>query len=215
MRPIVTSTLSQRLWITIAIAIAPVILFALFDYQERRDRAVQEIYNEIDHFLGDVHRTAQSAHETVENALKIMARANDLDALDAAECSGIASRLSQTFERFANIGAALPDGSVFCSAQPLSGPVNVSDRVWFRASVSSDFIGPGEFVIGRITGKPGMVFGYPLRGPSGELFAVLFAAINLDWFEHLFTGANLPADWEASVISHTGQVLARHRNKSR
>jgi diguanylate cyclase (GGDEF)-like protein/PAS domain S-box-containing protein len=204
----IRTSLNFRLWLTIAIAVLPVLLFALFDYDERRRQAVAETRAEIALRLADANREAQAAHRAVALVLRIMSRSNDLQSLDSAQCSGIAGRLLDSLEGFANIGAALPDGTIFCSGRPMSSAVSVVDRAWFQVSLAGEGISPGEFVIGRVSGKPGMAFGYPLRAADGTLRAVLFTTITVTWFDRLIEGFRLPEGWEASVVSGTGLVLA-------
>ena len=210
----IRTSLNFRLWLTIAIAVLPVLLFVFFDFHERREQAVAETRAEIALRLADANREAQAAHRAVALVLRIMARSNDLQALDSAQCSGIAGRLLKSLDGFANIGAALPDGEIFCSGRPMSAPVTVIDRAWFRTSLDSDEISPGEFVIGRVSGTPGMAFGYPLRAADGTLRAVIFATITVAWFDRLIEGFRLPEGWEASVISNSGLVLAHQPERA-
>ena len=211
----IRTSLNFRLWLTIAIAVLPVLLFALFDYDERRRQAVAETRAEIALRLADANREAQAAHRAVALVLRIMARSNDLQSLDSAQCSGIAGRLLDSLEGFGNIGAALPDGTIFCSGRPMSSAVSVVDRAWFQVSLAGEGISPGEFVIGRVSGKPGMAFGYPLRAADGTLRAVLFTTITVTWFDRLIEGFRLPEGWEASVVSGTGLVLAHQPEPER
>ena len=210
----IRTSLNFRLWLTIAIAVLPVLLFVFFDFHERREQAVAETRAEIALRLADANHEAQAAHRAVALVLRIMARSNDLQALDSAQCSGIAGRLLESLDGFANIGAALPDGEIFCSGRPMSAPVTVIDRAWFRTSLDSDEISPGEFVIGRVSGTPGMAFGYPLRAADGTLRAVIFATITVAWFDRLIEGFRLPEGWEASVISNSGLVLAHQPERA-
>ena len=209
------NSLNFRLWMTVAIAVVPLFLFALIDYQERREQAIDDIQTEISHRLADASREAQSAYRSVAQVLRIMAASDDLASLDTEDCIGIARRLLASVDGFANIGAALPDGRVFCSAGAGATPVTVADRSWFRLAVEEKDISPGEFIIGRITGKPGLVFGYPLVTPAGEVRAVIFASITLSWFDRLIEGFRLPQGWEASVISAGGQILAHQPDAAR
>ena len=124
----IRTSLNFRLWLTIAIAVLPVLLFALFDYDERRRQAVAETRAEIALRLADANREAQAAHRAVALVLRIMARSNDLQSLDSAQCSGIAGRLLDSLEGFGNIGAALPDGTIFCSGRPMSTPIGSLTR---------------------------------------------------------------------------------------
>ena len=202
------NSLNLRLWLTIAIAVLPILLFTLIDYGERREQALAAIHTEVGDRLAGARREAQAAHRAVALALRIMARSGDLQSMDPSACTEIARRLIGSLEGFANIGAAHPDGAVFCSAQASTAAVSVADRAWFRNAMRAEGISAGEFIIGRISGKPGIVFGYPLNGPSGELRAVLFASIAMTWFDRLIEGFDLPPDWEASVVSAGGYVLA-------
>ena len=211
----IRSSLNFRLWLTIAIAVLPVLLFAFLDYDERRRQAVAETRAEIALRLADANREAQAAHRAVAFVLRIMARSNDLRTLDGEQCSGIAGRLLDALEGFSNIGAALPDGQVFCSGRPARSAIDVRDREWFRSSLDGEGISPGEFIIGRVTGKPAMAFGFPLRAEDGSLRAVFFATITVTWFDSLIERFRLPEGWEASVISKSGLVLAHQPESAR
>jgi hypothetical protein len=74
----IRTSLNFRLWLTIAIAVLPVLLFVFFDFHERREQAVAETRAEIALRLADANREAQAAHRAVALVLRIMARSNDL-----------------------------------------------------------------------------------------------------------------------------------------
>ena len=159
--------------------------------------------------------TEDAALGSMRQTFQIMARADNLQSLDPQDCSGLAQRLLQSMEDFANLGAALPDGTVFCSASPGQTRVSVTDRNWFQEAQSGEGITSGEFVTGRISGKPGMVFGYPVRDADGTLKAVLFASIQSGWFDKLIAEFKLPQGWNAFLLSDTGTVLSYHPAASR
>ena len=159
--------------------------------------------------------TEDAALGSMRQTFQIMARADNLQSLDPQDCSGLAQRLLQSMEDFANLGAALPDGTVFCSASPGQTRVSVTDRNWFQEAQSGEGITSGEFVTGRISGKPGMVFGYPVRDADGTLKAVLFASIQSGWFDKLIAEFKLPQGWNAFLLSNTGTVLSYHPAASR
>jgi len=204
------NSLHLRLWLTIGLAVVPVLLYVLFDYHERRTQAVARAHEDVAQHLTSARREAFGAHQRVELVLRIMARSNDLQSLDSTSCEEIAQRLLISLGDFANIGAALPDGNVFCSAQPANRQVNVSDRAWFQSGLRGGGITYGELIVGRVSGKPGMVFGYPLTGPQGEVRGVLFASISLGWVDRLIDDFKLPQGWEASLIDMSGKILSHH-----
>lgn len=204
------NSLNFRLWITILIAVIPLLAFVLFDHQERREQAIADIEATVNSRLADVSHQAQSARKAVESILRIIAQSDDLHDLGAGECSGIARRMLGSLEDFANIGAALPDGTVFCSARPMAGPLNVADRAWFARALEGRGLSPGEFGRGLVSGEPRILFGYPVTAPAGDVRAVLFASIRLDWLYRVFESFRLPAGWEVGVISVDGHVQVHY-----
>ncbi|NCU64552.1 EAL domain-containing protein [Acidovorax sp. 210-6] len=208
-------SLHLRLWGVIGMACLPVFLMAFFDYRERRQDAIVALENEVSRMLTAARLTEDAALGSMRQTFQIMARADNLQSLDPQDCSGLAQRLLQSMEDFANLGAALPDGTVFCSASPGQTRVSVTDRNWFQEAQSGEGITSGEFVTGRISGKPSMVFGYPVRDADGTLKAVLFASIQLGWFDKLIAEFKLPQGWNAFLLSDTGTVLSYHPAASR
>lgn len=129
----------------------PVFLMAFFDYRERRQDAIAGLENEVTRMLTAARLTEEAALRNMRQTFQIMARADNLQSLDPADCSGLARRLLQSMEDFANLGAARPDGRVFCSASKLPEDVTVNDRQWFQDAMAGKDITTGEFLIGRIS----------------------------------------------------------------
>ena len=109
-------SLHLRLWIVIALASLPVFLMAFLDYRERRQDAITSLENEVSRMLTAARLAEESALHRMRQTFQIMARADNLQSLDGADCSGLAQRLMQSMEDVANVGAVLPSGAVFCSA---------------------------------------------------------------------------------------------------
>ncbi|ENO83698.1 bifunctional diguanylate cyclase/phosphodiesterase [Thauera linaloolentis] len=206
----IRKSLRLRLWLTIGLALAPVLMFVLFDYHDQRTQTIKRAHEEIAQYLTVARREADEAHKAVGLALRLMAESDELRSPDSARCDDVARRLLDTLEDFVNIGAALPDGTVFCSALPKSEAINVSDRAWFQAAMRGGEITRGEFHVGRISSQSVLVFGYPLSGPRGEVRGLVFAAISLNWLNKLIDDFKLPPGWEASLIDGHGRILAHH-----
>lgn len=132
------------------------------------------------------------------------------------DCGKLLNRLLRLNPAYANFGVADTDGNVFCSALPLSAPVNIADRLYFQRALSRRDFASGEFQIGRITGKPGLNFGYPLVGDD-QVREVVFAALDINEFvqtldiNQVAEGAHaaLPPDSVVMLVDHLGKILAR------
>ncbi len=134
----------------------------------------------------------------------------------AADCNRLVGRLLTLNRVYANLGAADIEGNVFCSALPLPAPINIADRLYFQQAISRHDFASGEFQIGRITGKPGVNFGYPLL-EDDQALGVVFAALDLTRFVQApdikqgleNTSDTLPSGSVVMLVDHLGIVLAR------
>ncbi len=210
MKTVPTSSLYWQLWLIIALAVMPPLLIGVFEYQSNRTEATRETIRVVENMLVGASVAEEHAVNDIATLMRIMANASELREIDTKECSTLAQRLSQPLAGLSNLGAVLPDGTVFCSAKQTMQTVNVADRQWFAEASSTQGITHGEFVIERITGKPSVVFGMPLRDSDGELRAALFSSLGPHWFERLMARYYLPEGWEASLVSREGHLLSRY-----
>lgn len=204
------SSLHFRLWAVIGLACIPVFVMAFLDYQGQRQSAIADLENEVNRMLVAVHVTEEAALRSMRQTFEIMARADNLQSLDGADCSGLAQRLMRTMQNMSNIGAALPDGTVFCSALALPPNLSVHQRQWFRSALTGAGMTAGQVLIGKISGEPGITLGYPVRGAQGQLKAILFASVHISWFDQWAAEYKLPAGWNTFLLSSGGQVLSQH-----
>lgn len=204
------SSLHLRLWAVIALAVVPMFVMVVFDYRAQRQKAIVTIERDVARMLVAARQEEELDLQSVQVVLQIMANSDNMRALDQFECSNIARRLLESLTDFHNIGAVLPDGTLFCSGIAPGGDFNMADRAWFIEARRGDGITQGEHTLGHSSGQPSLVFGYPLRDGAGNLRAVLFASLKLDWFDRLVARYKLPEGWNASLITTGGRVLARH-----
>jgi diguanylate cyclase (GGDEF)-like protein/PAS domain S-box-containing protein len=201
-------SLNLRLWAVVLLAVLPIFSMVALDYQAQRRALARDLEGDVLRMFKVAEQQEALALDAVQGALKVMAHANDLQDLDPQACSALARRMLDTLTDYNNLGAALPDGRLFCSGRGVAAAISVRDRAWFAEAQGGAGISRGEYVVGRISGQPSLVFAYPLRGGGGELRAVLFASIGFQWFNRLLAGYGLPAGWDANLISRDGVVLA-------
>jgi two-component system cell cycle sensor histidine kinase/response regulator CckA len=146
--------------------------------------------------------------EDARNLLPALARVPEVLGDDSKRCNTRFAELLTEYPAFANIGAIRPDGQLFCSALPYTPPVDLSDRAYFQDALASKGFAIGEYQIGRVTRKASINFGYPVVDASGEVRAVVFAALDLDWIGSLALELDLPQDTSITVFDNTGTILS-------
>lgn len=203
------SNLRSRIALIVFVAIVPLLLTVLAGYRAERAKAIADIDGDIRRTMAAVLLKENDVTDTIRLILGIMSRANDMKDPTPESCSGLAQRLMKAPLRFANLGAAWPDGRVFCSALEIRKAVKIDDRDWFKEIVASHKPGMGHYTTGRLSGQATVVYGYPQLNAQGELQTALFASVPLAWFAQVTEGIRIPDGWHAAVVTRDGLVAAR------
>jgi diguanylate cyclase (GGDEF)-like protein len=142
--------------------------------------------------------------------LIVLAQNADVQSQNARVCSALFADILRRFPLYTNLGAARPNGDVFCGAGPIAERANVADREDFkRALTSRDFTVSGP-VSGRTPEEPLLVVSYPALDDAGVLKAVVFISLDFSWVGSFFEKARLPQGSTLTISDRNGLVLARH-----
>jgi signal transduction histidine kinase len=203
-------SLRARLILLVLLAILPALGLVLFT-------AVQQRYGAAADAQADALRLARVAAQDeqllIQGASQLLLAVSKLPevlAADPSACDVRFAALLQAFPRYSNIGALRTNGDLYCSAVPVSTPINASDRTYFREAIAIGGFSIGDYQIGRDTGKPGLYFGYPVTDEAGVVQAVVFVALDLDWVSQLAAVVDLPEGAALTVFDRTGIVLAEY-----
>jgi PAS domain S-box-containing protein len=204
------ASLRIRLALLVLLAIVPALGLSVYDFVAQRRQGTAATYAEANRLAQLAIANQEQLMVDTRQLLSAMAQHSELRQLNSRECSRIAASLISPI--FANLGASKPNGDIFCSALVMQGPVNNSDRAYFKRVMERRAFAIGEYQIGRITGKATLNAGYPVIGDSDQIIAVVFAAIDLDWLNQLASRAELPPGGTLSVWDGNGKILARYPN---
>ena len=209
MSPLSFSSLRTRLVLLVLLAAVPAFGLMLYTGIEQHREAGAEA-------LRDAERLARIAagdqEEVIDDARLLLAALAHLPAVrryQAGPCRTLLADLTGTYPGFVNLGAAMPNGDVFCSALPTQEPINITERPYFHRAVEAQGFAIGDYRIARHTGKPVLNFGYPVI-VQGHLRAVLFATMDLGWLNTLLARDTLPSGSTLTVVDGSGTILARY-----
>lgn len=209
MSPPTFSSLRARLVLLVLLAAVPAFGLMLYTGIEQHRAASAEA-------LRDAERLARIAagdqEEVIDDARRLLAALAHLPAVrrhQAGPCQTLFADLRGTYPGFVNLGAAMPNGDLFCSALPTHEPINITDRPFFRRAVEAQGFAIGDYRIARHTGKPVLNFGYPVI-VKGRLQVVLFSTMDLGWLNTLLARDTLPSGSSLTVVDGRGTILARY-----
>lgn len=116
---------------------------------------------------------------------------------------------------YTNLGVINRRGIVVCSALSHPTPVRVSDRRYFVRVMATHSFSMGGYQVGRITGTPAVNFAAPVFDAAGRVKYVVFAALDLNWFNELAGRLQLPDGASLDVFSADGVILVGYPDARR
>ncbi|MHB8763734.1 MAG: PAS domain S-box protein [Deferrisomatales bacterium] len=147
--------------------------------------------------------------EATQGLLRSLARTPELLGPDRGACAQELQRLTGHLSHYTAFTLHSPQGGFLCGTVSPSGPVDLSDRDYFRQVVATLQPALGSYVLGRLSGKGTLTFGQPVVDRAGGLRAVLVAGLGLTWLEGLLSPGVLPEGTTVTVLDPAGTVLAR------
>ena len=131
-----------------------------------------------------------------------------------APCQALLAHLLKLEPDYDQIGLALPNGDKACAAVASSRAINFADRGWFRGALASQEMVIGDMVISRTLGRPTITLSKALRSHTGEVLAVYFLSLNLDWLGRSLA-VTQQDDLNVSLLDDQGVFIARYPDAER
>ncbi len=199
-----------QLIILVLIATIPALGITLYSGIEQRNQA--RLYA-LDDAIRLARGISKDHDQLIQNAHQILftlSKISEVHQQDKATCRKTFAEIMKQSKGYTALFAAKPNGDVFASSLPITHPVNFADRQWFQRLLKTcDFV-IGEYLIGRISGKPTVVLAYPVLDDIGNLKAALGFGLNLDWLNQTAVKSQLLEGTSVSVIDSNGTILFRH-----
>ncbi len=204
------SSLRYRLLLLVLLAALPALgLIVSTAWEQRRQAALNAQEDGL-----RLARLAASTHERlVEGARSLLiglAQLSDVQMHNSRACSALFAQVQKQFPLYTNLGAIRLDGALFCSAHRAIAARSVADRATLERARTSRGFAVSGYGVNPATLKPVLTLAYAAVDGSGDVWAVVFAELDLAWLKQLADRAGLPSGSVISVTDAGGQVLARY-----
>ena len=204
------SSLRFRLLLLVLLALIPALGLVIYTASEQRQSAaIQAKENAL-----RVARVAASHQEQlIEGARELVLTLAQLPAVrdgDPVACRVFLANLLKQYPHYLQLGVAERDGTVFCTAIPDSRPVNIADGLLFRRILETQDFAVGEYLVGLISGKGAIAFGYPLFDETEQVRGVVFASMDLGSFNELAAQALMPPGSTLTMRDRSATIIARY-----
>lgn len=203
------SNLRSRILFLLLAVVLPVLFILVYSAYEQRQVSVKALKQEL---TADVMVLSGLMEQKVEGVRQLLIALSHEKAIlqrDASSCNKFLTKLKVHYKEYVNFGATDPKGNIFCSAVPITKPINSSDLAWFRNAIRSKEIGIGDYQIGRITGKQILNIGYAARDESDRVQAVVYAPFYLDALNELLGKIKLKPEAVITILDRNGTILVQ------
>lgn len=146
--------------------------------------------------------------QSTRQLLATLATAPELREEAPGRCTARLKSVLAVTEGYANFGVIGLDGRLRCAARGEPG-LFLGDRDYFQTALHTGRFAVGSYIVGRLTGRPVLPMAQLLRGGTGQITGVVFAALDLDWLNDTLAAAARRADLAVSLVDRNAVVLAR------
>ena len=175
------SSLRFHLVLLVLLASLPPVALTLHIARQGRQRETAALKQRSKDMVNLAARKEDEMIAGTRQLLRALAESSQVQSARWGDCAKLLRSLFADYPRYANLGVIKTNGDVTASALPQTEPVNVADRAFFQRALAIRDLSIGDYQVGRISGKPSFNLAYPVFGPSGQVQAVVFAALDLDW----------------------------------
>ena len=206
------SGLRFRLLLLLVLASIPPVVLTLHMARQDRQHQTAALRQRSQDLVKLAARKEDEMIAGTRQLLRAVAESSQVQSARWGDCTKLLRTLFADYPRYANLGVIKANGEVPASAMPLPDSVNLADRSFFQRSLATRDFSLGDYQVGRITGKPSFNLAYPVFDPSGQVQAVVFAALDLDWVNRsdYALQTQLPEGATWTKIDGNGTILVRY-----
>jgi PAS domain-containing protein len=206
------SGLRSRLVLLVVLAALPPVVLTLHIARQDRQHQTAALRQRSQDMVKLAARKEDEMIAGTRQLLRAVAESSQVRSAQWGNCNKLLRTLFADYPRYASLGVIKTNGDVSASAPALTEPVNLADRAFFQRTLATSDLSIGDYQVGRISGKPGFSLAYPVFDPSGQVQAVVFAALDLDWVSgsDYALQMQLPRGATWTKIDGKGTILVRY-----
>jgi signal transduction histidine kinase len=202
-------SLKTRLYLLVLAAFIPVTALIFYIAEEQKAMETQAILQKT---MALVRTTADEENQRLESTRNLLTTMAEAFVLVADQANHLSSALTGILERsqgYAEIGIADIAGHLIAGTDHSKSVWNYSGRDWFQACLQGRGAAMGPYRGEHIDGKPVLYFALPALDDKGQIKAVVFAALDLNWLNRtMLKGiAELPRGSRLTLLDKTQGTL--------
>lgn len=212
MKVLFRANLKTRLFLLILFAFIPAFGLAIVSSVQRLHAQQMEQQGNALRLVRVMEVSHRELLAQASAVLEAISRLTPRERLTTPQCQAAMRDLTQHFPRFRTFGLAASNGDVYCSAQPARLNGNIAHLRFFKDAVTTHMTASGPYEMDTLVPAAVVYIGVPITDASGQILAVLFAALDLSGFVNWSGALQLQPDSLIVMFDQAGLVLARYRD---
>jgi PAS domain S-box-containing protein len=204
------ASLRVRLLLLVLVAVVPILGLMVYTNGELRRRAAADAEGEALRLARIAASDQRDMMKDARQLLFALAQLPEVHDGNPEACSTLLARLLEQYPQYVVLGVIAPDGTLLCSTPPPADAADFAGRDFFRHLLQGRTFAIGDYADSSFGGERTLDFGYPIFEESGQVRAVLFASLSLNWLRQLATEAQLPPGSTFTLIDENGTILVRY-----
>jgi C4-dicarboxylate-specific signal transduction histidine kinase len=177
--------------------------------------ALRKGFSEARRLASGIAKEQYNLTGNVEQLLMVLEQIPEIGRHDAAATHAILSAILQKNPYYGNIIVADRHGEVWASGLPMTTSFSVKQRRSFQQAVKTGRFSSGDFVVGQISRKPTIGFGYPISDANGDVAGAILVNIDFEQFNELLPVNDLPEGSSFSIIDRNGLIVDRNLDRDK
>src|SRR5262245_2597533 len=204
--------LQVRLLLLVVLVCAPLVGLTIKRALEDRRHAVTNWRQRSQRMTELALREEEKVIGETRQLLLAMAESSPVRAGNRRGCKKLVDELFASYPRYANLGVISTNGEVLACALGSVSPTNMADQEFFRRAMGLQAFTIDDFPVGAGTDKPTVSFGYPVVDRFGQQQGVVFASLDLSWFNRFGSelAGQLPRAATWTEVDRNGNIVVRY-----
>lgn len=199
-----------RLFVLVFLAFLPTV--GLYWYANRSLRAADR-ENQEAQLLHLANRAGLEYRRILDHSESLLGALSEIEVFRdprQPECNLTLAAIMEHMNDYTTIQVIEADGFVSCGALPIDGSLFVGDRYYHQASIANRRFTVGNFLVGRLTGKPIVGLAHPVRASNGmEVNRIVVAYLDLNQLANSVYEMDIPTGATFTVLDRGGTVMVR------
>lgn len=191
----------------VLLAVIPAIILISIDGLEDRARVLSEIHQSASYRSEQASQQLEQLAEGLRNILVVLSREPSITDFEIPAANSHLKDLLEHLPHVFNLGVTDASGIVVASGIPFAEPVDLSERLYLKKALQENTFVCGVYQVGKITGIETVNFAYPLHDDGHAPRGVVYAAVDLRYFQKVLGGVSVTPGGDVTVLDADGRIL--------